>query len=42
MPYREAEALIGQRPELNLSTQNAHALLRLSLIHISPKLMSTE
>ena len=31
MPYREAEALIGQRPELNLSTQNAHALLRIMI-----------
>lgn len=29
MPYRDAEALIGERPELNLSTQNAHALLRI-------------
>ena len=31
MPYREAETLIGQRPELNLSTQNAHALLRIMI-----------
>lgn len=29
MPYRDAEALIDKRPELNLSTQNAHALLRI-------------
>lgn len=29
MPYRDAEALIDERPELNLSTQNAHALLRI-------------
>lgn len=29
--YREAEALIGQRPELNLSTPNAHALLRIMI-----------
>lgn len=29
MPYRDAEALIDERPELSLSTQNAHALLRI-------------
>ena len=29
MPYRDAEALIDERPELNLSTQNAHTLLRI-------------
>lgn len=27
MPYREAEALIDERPELSLSMQNAHTLL---------------
>lgn len=27
MPYREAEALIAERPELRLSMQNAHVLL---------------
>lgn len=31
-PYREAEALIDCRPELNLSTQNAHALVQV-MIH---------
>lgn len=29
MPYRDAEARIDERPELGLSTQNAHALLRI-------------
>lgn len=31
MPYREAEALIDRRPELNLSTQNAHALVQIMI-----------
>ena len=31
MPYREAEALIDARPELRLSTQNAHALVRIMI-----------
>lgn len=31
MPYREAEALIAERPELTLSMQNAHALLRIMI-----------
>lgn len=28
LPYREAEILIDQRPELDISTQNAHVLLQ--------------
>lgn len=31
MPYRNAEDLIAQRPELSLSTQNAHALLHIMI-----------
>ena len=31
MPYRQAEALIDERPELGLSTQNAHALVQIMI-----------
>ncbi len=31
VPYREAEALIAERPELRLSTQNAHVLLQIMI-----------